>query len=172
MFDQCTVLLVVLQVDKTSSVAVTADTYDSDKSGPFVAVRQSLLAGIVVWVGVSYTDSVQVDELVDVDSHGVAVPAEPVNKCVLVKVSTPDDVLPEACDRDELLTGIGANAELSTLVDTPFALPVVKKVVGVPEGDDVTVVNEIVSVLVKSVTQEVTFAHVETDESVTAAPDT
>lgn len=172
MFDQCTVLLVVLQVDETFSVAVTADTYDNDKSGPFVAVKQSVLAGIAVWVGLSYTDSVQVDELVDVDSHGVAAPAEPVNKCVPVKVSIPEDVLPEACDRVELPTGIGAKAELSRLVDTPFALPVAKKVVSVPESDDVTVANEIVSVLVKLVNSEVTLAHVETDEFVTAAPDT
>ncbi|RBQ78154.1 hypothetical protein FVER14953_02177 [Fusarium verticillioides] len=171
MFDQCTVLLVVLQVDETSSVAVTVDTYENDKSGRFVAVKQSVLAGMAVWVGVSYTDSVQVDELVDVDSHAVAVPAEPVNKGVAVKVSIPDDVLPEACDRVELPTGIGAKAELSRLVDIPFALPVVKKVVSVPESDDVTVANEIVSVLMKPVTLEVTLAHVETDESVTAVSD-
>lgn len=176
MFNQCTMLLVVLQVDETSSVAVNADTYDNDEAGPFAAVKQSVLAGIAVWVGASYTESVQVDELVDVDSHGVAVPAEPVKKCVpikvSIKVSIPEDVLPEACDRVDVPTGIGAKAELSRLVDTPFALPVVKKVVSVPESDDVTVANEIVSVLVKSVAPEVTLVHVETDEFVTAAPDT
>ncbi|KAK2673382.1 hypothetical protein RAB80_010925 [Fusarium oxysporum f. sp. vasinfectum] len=165
-------LLVVLQVDETSSVAVNADTYDNDETGPFAAVKQSVLAGIAVWVGASYTESVQVDELVDVDSHGVAVPAEPVKKCVPIKVSIPEDVLPEACDRVEVPTGIGVKAELSRLVDTPFALPVVKRVVSVPESDDVTVANEIVSVLVKSVAPEVTLVHVETDEFVTAAPDT
>jgi hypothetical protein len=135
-----------------------------------------VLAGIAVWVGASYTESVQVDELVDVDSHGVAVSAEPVKKCVpikvSIKVSIPEDVLPEACDRVDVPTGIGAKAELSRLVDTPFALPVVKKVVSVPESDDVTVANEIVSVLVKSVAPEVMLVHVETDEFVTAAPDT
>lgn len=131
-----------------------------------------MLAGIAVGVGVSYTDSVHVDELVDVDSHGAAAPAEPVNKYVPIEVSIPEDVLPEACDRVELPTEIGAKAELSRLVDTPFALPVVKKVVSVPERDDVTVANEIVSVLVKPATPEVTLAHVETDEVVTVAPDT
>jgi hypothetical protein len=115
---------------------------------------------------------VQVDELVVVDSHGVAVAAEPVKKYVPVNVSTPEDVLLEVCDRVELSAGNDAKAELSRLVDTPFALPVVKKVVSVPESDDVMVANETVSVLVKSVRLEVALVHVETDVLVTAAPDT
>jgi hypothetical protein len=56
MFDRCTVLwldieLVVLQVDEMSSVAVSADMYDKDETGPFAAVKQSVLAGIAVGAG-------------------------------------------------------------------------------------------------------------------------
>ena len=104
----------------------------------------------------------QVDDVVDEVSQGVVAPAEPSEVYPVVRVPTVEDV---ACERVELTIGNGVEAELSALVEIPFALPVVRKVldtsdqggVGSEECADAKVVfnhGEVVEVIAASDTRD------------------
>ena len=76
----------------------------------------------------------QVDDVVDEVSQGVVAPAEPSEVYLVVRVPTVEDV---ACERVELIIGSGVEAELSALVEIPFTLPVVRKVLDTSDQSDV-----------------------------------
>jgi len=77
---------------------------------------------------------VQVDDVVDEVSQRVVTPAEPSEVYLVVRVLTAEDV---ACESVELIMGNGVEAELPALVEIPFALPVVRKVLDTSDQDGV-----------------------------------